>query len=199
MIQTELRRASSFQKFLGRIRTHIDRHPRLAGDGVDGGAATDGADRKSGFRIARPPDIGDLCDGAAHRVDRARLAEIIEAVAARAFEGDLITPAAAGLIDNPVNAHLVDRDEAVDVRVVAEQRLDAAQVAEPFLADVADEHDVADGRKFRAVQAPRSSGEQHGKAAAVVTDARRVQDAVLLLDRHIGSGREHRVEVRRDD
>jgi len=67
-------------------------------------------------------DIGDFCDGAAHRVNRARLAEIIEAVPARAFEADLGAPAAAGLIDDAVNAHLVDRDETIDVGVVAEQR-----------------------------------------------------------------------------
>ena len=54
--------------------------------------------------------------------------------------------AAGGLVDDPGDAEPVDRNKSVDIAVVAEQRLDAPEVAEFFLADGADEQDVADRR-----------------------------------------------------
>ncbi len=49
-------------------------------------------------------------------------------------EGEFIAVAAGPLIDDAGDAEPVDRDETVDIGVVAEQRLDATQVAKPFLA-----------------------------------------------------------------
>ena len=60
-------------------------------------------------------------------------------------EDHLVAMAAGRLVDDAADAEPVDRDEAVDVLVVAEQRLDAAEIAEFFLADGADNKHVADG------------------------------------------------------
>jgi hypothetical protein len=89
-------------------------------------------------------------------------------------------------------------DHAVDVEVVAKDRLDAAQVAQFFLAHVAHEQQVAHGLHLVVVEhlEPR---QQHRQAARVVGDARRVELAVALLHLHVGAGGEHGVQVGRDE
>ena len=70
------------EQFVGRVRAHVDRHPRLGGDGVDRGAAAHGADGKGGLGIGRRLQIRDFGDRAAHGVDRARQSELLEGVTA---------------------------------------------------------------------------------------------------------------------
>ena len=90
--------------------------------------------------------IGDFCNGAAHGVNRARQSELLEGVGVGTPEDHLEAVASRRLIDDAADTQSVDRDEAVNVGVIAEQRLDAAEVAEFFLADRADEHQVAHRR-----------------------------------------------------
>ena len=144
---------------------------RFGGDGVDRGAAAHGADGKGGLGIGRRLQFGDFGDRAAQRMGRARQAELLERVAAGALEGELVAMAAGRLVDDAGDAEPVDRDEAVDIGVIAEQRLDAAQIAEFLLADRADEHDVAHGRDLVFVH--RLDQRQHRREAArIVADAR---------------------------
>src|SRR4051795_12566479 len=99
---------------------------------------------------------------------------------AGAFEDELITMAAGRMIDRARNPKPVDRDEAVDIAVIAEQRLHAAEIAELFLADRADEHDVADGCDLVFVH--RLDQRQHRrKSARIVADAGCYDGAILLL------------------
>ena len=86
---------------------------------------------------------------------------------------------------------------AIDVQVFCEQVLHAAQVTELFLAHIAHEHQVAHGGDAVVVE-HLEPGQQHGQAARVVGDARRIQAAVALLDLHVGARREHRVHMGRD-
>ena len=84
-------------------------------------------------------------DRASHGVYGARQAEFLKAVAARSAEDHLVAKASGRAIDHAGDAEAVDRDEPVDVAVVAEQRLDPAQIAELLLAHGADQHHVAGG------------------------------------------------------
>ena len=116
--------------------------------------------------------LGDLRDRPAHGVDRARQAEFLERVAAGALEDHLVAMAAGRLVDDAADAEPVDRDEAVDVAVVAKQRLHAAQIAEFLLADGADEHHVADGHELVFVHR-LDQRQQRGQPARIVADAGR--------------------------
>src|SRR5579862_8393899 len=102
------------------------------------------------------------------------------------FELDAVAMAAGSQISYAVRLGAVDRNEAVDGLVVAEQRLDAAQIAQPFLADIADEHDVADSLDAGRVEGAYDR-QQIGESARIVADARRVKLAVFLLDGEIGA------------
>ena len=114
------------QQLLGRVRTQVDGHVRLAGNGVDRRAAAHRADRECRLRLGRRFEVGDSGDRASHGVYGARQAEFLKAVAARSAEDHLVAKASGRAIDHAGDAEAVDRDEAVDVAVVAEQRLDAA-------------------------------------------------------------------------
>jgi hypothetical protein len=108
---------------------------------------------------------------AAHRVDRARCAERLEAVPARAGEAYFVAVARGADRRDAVPRAGLEADHAVDARHVLEHDLHAAQVAEALLADVGDEHEVADGLHLVVVEhlQPR---QQHREAARVVGDAR---------------------------
>ena len=99
-----------------------------------------------------------------------------------------------------VHAGAVNRDEAIDLILerVVEQLLHAAQIAEPFLADVRDERDRA-GRLHLRVLHLTHDRHEHREPAAVVADAGSVEDAALALHLHVRPLGEHRVDVRGDD
>ena len=123
------------------------------------------------FAMARP--IAPI--GLAH-------AERAEAVAAGALERHAIAMAADRDVGD-VHAGAVDRHEAIDLILQrdVEQRLHAAQIAEPFFADVGDEGDRARrldvGRLHLA-----DDRDQHREAAAIVADAGPSQHGALALD-----------------
>ena len=117
-------------------------------------------------------------------------------MAAGALERHLIAVAAGGLVDDAADAEAVDRDKAVDVLVVAEQRLDAAEIAELFLADGADHQDVADGRDAVLVHGLHQR-QQRRQPARIVADAGRDDGAVLFLDGDVDAFGKHGVEMRR--
>jgi hypothetical protein len=105
-------------------------------------------------------------------MDRARQAEFLKAVAAGPLEDHLVAVAAGRLIDDAGDAEPVDRDEAVDVGVIAEQRLHAPEIAELLLADGADEHHVADGAMLVGIHR-LDQRQQRGEPARIVADAGR--------------------------
>ena len=70
----------------------------------------------------------------------------------------------------------------------------AAQVPFPFLADVADEEDVARRGELRRVERA-DEGEEEREPARVVADARRRQPRALPLHLHVGALGEDGVEV----
>jgi hypothetical protein len=118
-------------------------------------------------------------------------------MAARPLEDHLIAVASGRLIDNAGDAEAVDRNKTVDVGVVAEQSFDAAQIAEFFLADGADEQHVTNGFEF--VRVHRLDQRQHRRQPArVVADAGRQNNAVLFLHGDVGAFRKYGVEMRRD-
>src|SRR2546430_14010398 len=114
-----------------------------------------------------------LRDRPSHGVDRARQAEGAEAVAARPLEDRLVAMAAGRAVDDAPYPVAVQRNEAVDIRVVAEEGLHAAQVAKLLLAHRADEQHVAHGAQGVGVHGAEDR-EQLDQAARVVADAGRV-------------------------
>jgi hypothetical protein len=130
-------------------------------------------------------------------MDRARQAELLEAVTAGPLEGHFVAVASGRLIDDLGNAETVDRNESVDVGVIAEQGPDAPEIAEFFLADGADEHHVADGCDGVFVQR-LDHREQRGQTAGIIADSGRKNGAVLFLHGHVGPFGEDGVEMGRD-
>ena len=152
-------------------RAHVDLHPRVGRDRVDGRPAADAADVEGGLRQPRNLDVRDAADGAAERVNRVGDPEGAVAVAARPLERDAIAQAADRDVRDP-EPRPVNRDEPIDpaFEFLVEEVLDAAQIAEPFLPYRAHERDAArrlDGRRIHGAD----DAEQNGKAAAVVADA----------------------------
>ena len=76
-----------------------------------------------------------------------------------------------------------------------EQMLDAAQVAEPLLADVGDEGDRAGGLDAGLLEQP-GDAEHHRQTAAVVADARAFQHRAIARHFDVGLFGKHGVEVR---
>ncbi len=117
-------------------------------------------------------------------------------MAARPLEGQTIAARADAAGGDAVGPRL-QRDEVLDVlgeRPLAEQVAHAAQVALPFLADIAHEDDVATGDDPRLIQRA-DIGQQDRQGGGVVADAGGRQAVTLAPDLHVGSGREYRVEV----
>ena len=138
----------------------------------------------------------DFGDGAAHGLYRVRHAERAVAVAAGPFEGHLVAVAAhADVRDAEPGA--VHRDELIDLSLeaVEEEALHAAQIAQPFLADIRDERDGAGSFHVAVIQ--RADYREHdGQSAAIVADARRFEDVALARDFDVGAFGEDGVEVR---
>src|SRR5690606_15750211 len=118
-----------------------------------------------------------------------------------ALERHAIAPAADGARDDVAAvADAVDRDEhrdAVAVAALGEEVADASQVAGPLLADVANKEDVA-GRPYAGFVQRADDGEDDGRAARVVADARRQEARLVAFHADVGGFGEHRVEVRGD-
>jgi hypothetical protein len=140
-------------------------------------------------------EVGDRGDRPAQRVRRVRIAECAVAVPAAALVRHAVAVAADGAAGDPV-AGAVHRDEVVDLpgELLLEQVARAAQVARPFLADVADEDDRARRPDVRRLERTRRR-EHHGEPATVVADAAADEPAVLLLHPDVGPLGEHGVEV----
>ena len=117
-------------------------------------------------------------------------------MAAGAAEAEL-EAARAGAADGDMrHAYAVYGDEAVDAGMIAENRLDAAQVAAAFLADIAGEHDVGAGFDAAFFQ-HFDDRQQHGQAAGVIADAGRVISAVAESHGGVDFERKHGVEMGR--
>ena len=115
---------------------------------------------------------------------------------ARALERHAVAQAADGDVRD-AEPGAIDRDEAIDLpfQPFAEQVLDAAQIAESFFADGADEGDGA--RRAEVVLDDRArDGEQHREAAAIVADARAAEHRPFALHRDVRAFGKHRVEMR---
>src|SRR5262249_7163729 len=118
-------------------------------------------------------------------------------VAARTAERDFVAMAAGALRQHAVAGARLEADHAVDFRMLAEHGLHASQIAELFLADVADKDQIADRSDLVLVE-HLEPGQQHGLAARVVADAWCVELALARLHGDIGAFREYGVEVRRN-
>jgi hypothetical protein len=117
------------------------------------------------------------------------------AVAPRPLEGDAVTQAAHRDMGD-AQAGAIDRYEPVDATLQAfvEEVFDAAQIAESFFADVADEGDGA-GRLHVAGLEGAHHREHHGQATAVVADAGPANHRALLRGLDVGAFGKHGVEV----
>ena len=179
-------------------RAHVDFHPCLERNRVDGRAATDASDVERRLRMRRHLHLLDLRDGAPHRAHRVREAEGAEAVTAGSLERDPVAVAADGDVGH-VNAGAVDRHERIDLSLhrVVEQRLDAAQIAEPLLADVRHEGNRS-RRRHAGVFQRLDDPDEHGQTAAIVADSRSSQDVAVAAHFHVGAFGKHGVEMRRD-
>jgi hypothetical protein len=137
-----------------------------------------------------------VCRSEIFAIARARQSELLETVAAGARKNHFVAMAPSRLIDHRGDAKPVDRDEAVDVSMVAEQGFDAPEIAEFLFADGADEHHIAHRRD--PVRIDRlDQRQQRGETARVVADARRQDNAVFLFHGNVSAFGKHRVEVRR--
>src|SRR5262249_14243319 len=131
------------EQLFGRIRAHVDSHPRLRSDRIHRGATANGTDSEGGPRLRRRLQLRYLGNRPAHGVDSAGQAELLEGMATGTLEDHLVTMAAGGLVDDAGDAKPVYRNKSVNVLVIPEQRLDAAEIAELFLADGADDQEIA--------------------------------------------------------
>src|SRR5690606_26526799 len=101
----------------GRLGAHVDLHPALEGDGVDGGPAADAAHVVAGTRAGGGEAGGLLVEeayGAAEGVDRVRGAERAPGVAAGALEGHAVAAGPERLVGDGIVLAAVDGDERVD-------------------------------------------------------------------------------------
>ena len=191
----------NLRQFLRTLRTHVDLQPDLVGDGVDRCAAAHNAGDIGGLGIGRWSQLVHLNDGCSH--GRHRIDQTIGAIGmpARSLEGDAVAPGADRAVGDDIGARSVHRDEGRDpilVAPLAEQIAGPAQVPGPFLADIADEQDVAPGADVGGVERAKIP-QQHRQGAGVIADPRRGEPGSLAPDRHIGSFREDGVEVGRQD
>ncbi len=188
----------SFLQFRARLRPHVHFHPAFERNRVDRRAAAHHADVEGRLWRSRDLDSAELLDGAAHRERGTDEAEGAVAVAAGAFERRAIPLAADGAVGDVVAAaRAVHRDEGLDAVFVGpfqEEVLHAAQVAESFFADVADEEDVALRRDAGCVHRANDR-QQHRERSRVVADARRGEPGAVTLDLDVRAFRKHRVEM----
>ena len=113
-----------------------------------------------------------------------------------------VKPSLATNAPTPVNkaiaAATIDCDECVDARTaVTEQMLHAAQVAEAFLADIADKQDIRIGHDVVLLECTQDS-EHDDEATSVVADSGRKIRVALNAYGHVGFDGEYGVEVCRD-
>jgi hypothetical protein len=99
------------------MSTAILASPAMA---FDGSAAAHGANGKGSLGFSGRLQIRNFCNRPAHGMNRARQSELLETVATGALKNHFVAMAPGRLIDDPGNTEPVDRDEAVDVGVVAE-------------------------------------------------------------------------------
>jgi hypothetical protein len=118
-------------------------------------------------------------------MDSAGQAEFLKTVAARSSKDHLVAKASGTAIDHARDAEAVDRDEAIDVAVVAKERPDPAQIAEFFLADGADQHHVTDGAEAVGAHGLNHRDERR-KPARVVSDPRCPQHPVGFAHGDVG-------------
>src|SRR5262249_19679246 len=78
------------------------------------------------------------------------------------------------------------------------QMADAAQIAQPFFADVGDEEDRPFGFDLRLVQGA-SDGEDDGQAATIISDAGARKDLTVAFNLHVRAFGKYSVEVSRQD
>ena len=177
----------------------IDLEPRLERDGVDRRPAADAADVERRARRRRHREVADGGDGAAQRVDRVGRAEGAVAVPARPAERDLVAADADADVGD-VQADAVDRHERVDRagQLGVDEMPHAAEVAEAFFADGADERHGTGGLDRRSRQRV-GDRDQDRQPAGVVADARPLQHRAAARDADVGALGEHGVEVRADD
>ena len=189
----------------------VERRSRSAGggggDGVDGGAAGDGAAVERGARVGGQGEVRELSECGGERDDRAGTAGVGPGVAAGAGDLDTETARAEGAVDDRGGTAAFERDGGADsIRVGRGRREEmphAAEVALAFFADVGGEED-GHGRcvsGFGLGEVKRGGdGEQRGEAGAVVSGARAEELAVLVLAwRAVGARGEDGVEVRGEE
>src|SRR5690606_26849158 len=163
-----------------------------------GGPAADAAHVVAGARAGGGEAGGLLVEeayGAAEGVDRVRGAERAPGVAAGALEGHAVAAGPERLVGDGIVLAAVDGDERVDAGPApAEQVFHPAQVAEPLLADGADEEEIGPGAEVRGVHGAED-GEQDHEAAGVVADAGGEEGVPALADGHVRALGEDGVEV----
>ena len=182
------------------LRPHVHFHPRLEGDRVHRGPASDPAHVVARARPRareRVRHVLKVADPASQRVGRVREPERPPRMAARAPEDDAEPMGAEPLVHDPSESRPVDVDPGVDgVRPLAKQVFHPAQVAEPFLPDGPDELNVRLRLDAGGLERPQHR-EDRDEAARVVADAGGEERVSALLDRHVDELGEHRVQVPR--
>ena len=112
----------------------------LFGNGIDAGAAVNGAQVQSGARLVGQRGFGySASQRGGKGCDGVRSARIGKTVAARAVDGDLKAAAAEGLGNGGVRAGAVENDvggDAASERALIVEVTHAAQIAFAFFADV---------------------------------------------------------------
>src|SRR5207245_11729368 len=115
-----------------------------------------------------------------------RLAEGDEAASTGGSESRPVALAPHREVDDAASLRTIDRDEAVEVLVIAEQRFHPAQIAQPLFTDGADEVNVANGLDSSCIECT-DHREQFDQSPCIVTDPGRVELAVFFLDLEIAA------------
>jgi len=122
------------------------------------------------------------------------LAMALETVAAGAFEGNFVAQAACGEIGYQAGLGTIDGNKTVDIFIVAEEGLYAAQITQSLLADSAAENNVSRCLDSGGIQGPnnRQDGRQ---AAGIVGDTGSIEAAGFFHDRSVGAFRKDGIQM----
>ncbi len=175
------------------------------GDGVDAGAAVDGAEVEGGARFVGERSCSNGGKGCSECRDGVGRAGVGEAVAAGSGDGDLKTSAAKGLGNGGVSSCAVEDDVSGDAAGVGAgivEMAHAAEIAFAFFAHVS-EDDERDGQLDLRVDERVGEGEQTGEAGSVVAGAGRVEAENGIFSGNGGNegrgGGEDGIEMRGED
>jgi len=182
----------------GGVRAHINLHPGLERDGVDGGSTTDAPHVKTGSGSCLGQRVGDDCkelDGPSKGVGRIHQTESPPGMPARALERDSVPGRAQTHANDGGQVIPVYFDEGIDLQsIFSKEMLDSPEVSETLLPDTSQEDEIRIGGYVRFFKSAEGR-ENHYESPCIVPNSRSEKSVSPNLDGDIGPFREDRVQV----